>query len=148
MVFNATFNNISVISWRFFHIVNSTCSTSGTRFVTHVIDLMMSWTRNAPDLTTNGIYQWLSVTQTFCNYNMMTSALPLRNPASVASFLTSSLYQGNPDMKHKLWNINWDIYSMCRYCYNVSPYKWEVHNGKIEINSLAVSFSISMCRCR
>jgi hypothetical protein len=34
-----------------------------------------------------------------------------------------------------------DIYSTCRFCWNVATYKWKVHNGKIEIIScLLVKF--------
>jgi hypothetical protein len=36
-----------------------------------------------------------------------------------------------------------DIYSICRCCWNVAAYKWKVHNGKIEIISLAVKFSVT-----
>jgi hypothetical protein len=34
-----------------------------------------------------------------------TSALPKRTLGSVASLLAATLYQGNPDRNHKLWNI-------------------------------------------
>jgi hypothetical protein len=30
---------------------------------------------------------------------------------SVASLLAATLYQGNPDRNHMLWNINWEIYT-------------------------------------
>jgi hypothetical protein len=35
----------------------------------------------------------------------MTSTLPKRTLGSVASLLAATLYQGNPDRNHKLWNI-------------------------------------------
>jgi hypothetical protein len=35
----------------------------------------------------------------------MTSTLPNGTLGSVASLLAATLYQGNPDMNHKLWNI-------------------------------------------
>ena len=34
-----------------------------------------------------------------------TSALPKGTLGSVASLLAATLYQGNPDRNHKLWNI-------------------------------------------
>jgi hypothetical protein len=35
----------------------------------------------------------------------MTSTLPKGALGSVASLLVATLYQGNPDRNHKLWNI-------------------------------------------
>jgi hypothetical protein len=35
----------------------------------------------------------------------MTSTLPKGTVGSVASLLAATLYQGNPDKNHKLWNI-------------------------------------------
>jgi hypothetical protein len=35
----------------------------------------------------------------------MTSTLPKATLASVASLLAGTLFQGNPDRNHKLWNI-------------------------------------------
>jgi hypothetical protein len=35
----------------------------------------------------------------------MTSTLPNGTHGSVASLLAATLYQGNPDRNHKLWNI-------------------------------------------
>jgi hypothetical protein len=65
----------------------------------------------------------------------MTSTLPKTTLGSVASLLAATLYQGNPDRNHTLWNIVSsdlrDIYSICRCCWNVATYKWKVHNGKI-----------------
>jgi hypothetical protein len=36
---------------------------------------------------------------------VMTSTLPKGALGSVASLLVATLYQGNPDRNHKLWNI-------------------------------------------
>jgi len=58
---------------------------------------------------------------------------------SVASLLAVTLYQGNPDRNHKLWNIvSTERYKRC--CWNIATYKWKVHNGKIEIISFVVKF--------
>ena len=38
-------------------------------------------------------------------FEVMTSTLPEGTLGSVASLLAATLYQGNPDMNHKLWNI-------------------------------------------
>jgi hypothetical protein len=35
----------------------------------------------------------------------MTSILPKGTLGSVATLLAATLFQGNPDMNHKLWNI-------------------------------------------
>jgi hypothetical protein len=73
----------------------------------------------------------------------MISTLPIGTLGSVASFLAATLYQGNPDRNHKLWNIvsteRYILY-VCRCCWNFATYKWKVHNGKIEINSFVVKF--------
>ena len=66
--------------------------------------------------TTSGTYPWSFVTQIFQNgqssqgdgrkiFEVMTSTLPKGTLGSVASLLASTLYQGNPDRNHKLWNI-------------------------------------------
>jgi hypothetical protein len=70
---------------------------------------------------------------------MMTSTLPKGTLGSVAALLAATLYQGNADRNHKLWNIvssERDIYSICRCCWNVAPYKWNVHNGPFLIHDL------------
>jgi hypothetical protein len=62
--------------------------------------------------TTSGTYPWSFVTQIFHSgqpshganrktFKVMTSIGTL---GSVASFFTATLYQGNPDRNHKLWN--------------------------------------------
>ena len=63
----------------------------------------------------------------------------------VASLLAATLYQGNPDRNHKLWNIvssERERYSICRCCWNVATYKWKVHNGKIKIISFVVKINL------
>ena len=67
--------------------------------------------------TTSETYPWSFVTQIFHNgqpshsgdrkiFEVMTSTLPKGTLGSVvASLLAATLYQGNPDKKHKLWNI-------------------------------------------
>ena len=65
---------------------------------------------------TSGTYPWSFVTQIFHNgqprhggdrkiFEMMTSTLSKGTLGSVASLLATTLYQGNPDRNHKLWNI-------------------------------------------
>ena len=36
------------------------------------------------------------------------------------------------------YQINSEIYSICRCCWNVATYKWKVYNGKIEIISFVI----------
>jgi hypothetical protein len=66
--------------------------------------------------TTSGKYPWSFVTQIFhngqpiygghrTNFEMMTSTLPKGTLVSVASLFAATLYQGNPDRNHKLWNM-------------------------------------------
>jgi hypothetical protein len=66
--------------------------------------------------TTSGTYPWSFVTQIFHNsqpshggdckiFEVMISTLPKGSLGSVASLLAATLYQGNPDRNHKLWNI-------------------------------------------
>ena len=66
--------------------------------------------------TTGGTYPWSFVTQIFHNgqasdggdreiFEVMTSTLPNENLGSIASLLAATLYQGNPDRNHILWNI-------------------------------------------
>jgi hypothetical protein len=71
-------------------------------------------------------------------FEVMTSTLPIGTLGSAAFLLAATLYQGNPDMNHKLWNIiskgrykcMYNIYTcICRCCWNVATYKWKVHNG-------------------
>jgi hypothetical protein len=64
------------------------------------------------------------------------------NLSECSSFLVSSNpYQGNQDRDHKLWNIG----STGRYIFHMQVlleccyiYKWQVHNGKIEIISFVL----------
>ena len=67
-------------------------------------------------LTASGTYPSSFVTQIFHNdqpshggdrkiFEVMTSTLPRGTLGSVASLLATTLYQGNPDRDHTLWNI-------------------------------------------
>ena len=99
--------------------VSSSCSTSGTHNVNLVTNPVISreWGMDRQVFTTSGTYPWSFVTQIFHNsqpshggdriffLEVMTSTLPKRTLGSVASLLAATLYQGNPDMNHKLWNI-------------------------------------------
>jgi hypothetical protein len=75
-------------------------------------------------------------------FEVMTSTYPRVNLGSVAALLAATLYQGNSDRNHKLWNIYQmrDIYSICRCCWNVATHKRKLQNGKIEIISFVVKF--------
>jgi hypothetical protein len=51
---------------------------------------------------------------------------------SVASLLPATLYQVNPDRKHKLRNIGSpEIYLPYADLLECASYKWKVQNGKI-----------------
>jgi hypothetical protein len=99
-------------------MVCSSCSTSGTRRVNLVTNPVISreWGKDLEVFTTSGTYPWSFVTQIFQNgqpshgggrkiFEVMTSTLPIGTLGSVASLLTATLSQGNPDRNHKLWNI-------------------------------------------
>jgi hypothetical protein len=116
--------------------VNSSYSTSGTCRVNLVTNPVTSRERGMDRkvFTTSGTYPWSFVTQIFHNgqpshggnrkiVEVMTSTLPRGTLGSVASLLAATLYQGNPDRNHKLWNIvsaERYIYSICRCCWNVA----------------------------
>jgi hypothetical protein len=100
--------------------VSSTCSTSGTRCVNLVTNPVISreWGKDREVFTTSGTYPWSFVTHIFHGgqpshgqpshrkiFEVMTSTLPKGTFGSVASLLAATLYQGNPDRNHKLWNI-------------------------------------------
>ena len=66
--------------------------------------------------TTGGTYPWSFVTQIFHNgqpshggdrkfFEVMTSTLPKGTIGSVVSLLAATLYQGNHDRSHNLWNF-------------------------------------------
>ena len=66
--------------------------------------------------TTSGTYPWSFVTQIFHygqsshggdrkTFEVMTSTYLRGTLDSVASLLAATLYQGNPDRNHKLWNF-------------------------------------------
>ena len=116
--------------------VNSSYSTSDTCRVNLVTNPVTSRERGMDRkvFTTSGTYPWSFVTQIFHNgqpshggnrkiVEVMTSTLPRGTLGSVASLLAATLYQGNPDRNHKLWNIvsaERYIYSICRCCWNVA----------------------------
>jgi hypothetical protein len=90
----------------------------------------------------------------------MTSTYRRGTLGSVASLLASTLYQGNPDRNHKLWNIiSIERYKLiCRCCWNVatSPllvdlflysYKADLIQGLLKKNEkkLARSFNFTFC---
>jgi hypothetical protein len=78
-------------------------------------------------------------------FEVMTSTQLRGTVGSVAALLPASLYQGNLDRNHKLWNIVSTerykcIYSICGCCWNVATHESKVHNGKIEIISFVIKF--------
>ena len=98
--------------------VSSSCSTSGTHRVNLVTNPVISreWGKDREVCTTSGTYLWSFVTQIFHNgkpsyggdhkiFEVMTSTLPKGTLGIVASLLAATLYYGNPDRNHKLWNI-------------------------------------------
>jgi hypothetical protein len=98
--------------------VSSSCSASGTRCNNLITNPVTSRERGKDRelFTTSGTYPWSFVTQIFHNgqpihggdrkiFEVMTSTLPNGTLGSVASLLAATLYQGNPDRNHKLWNI-------------------------------------------
>ena len=98
--------------------VSSSCSTSGTRRANLVTNPVISreWGKDREVFTTSGTYPWSFVTQIFQNgqpshggdrkiFEVMTSTLSKGTLGSVASLLAATLYQGNLDRNHKLWNI-------------------------------------------
>ena len=101
--------------------------------------------------TTSGRYPWSFVTQKFCNgqpchdgdrkmFELMPLALSKETLGAVASLLAATLYQGNPDKSSGVSYYLRDKYSIFRCFWNVSTYKWKVHNGKIEIIFFVVKF--------
>ena len=67
-------------------------------------------------ITTDGTNPWSLLTHIFYSgqqghcgdrktFEVMTSTSLRGTLGSVASLLATTLYQGNPDRKHKLWNI-------------------------------------------
>jgi hypothetical protein len=62
-------------------------------------------------LKTSGTYPWSFVTQIFHHggdrntFEVMTSTYLRGTLDSVVFLLAATLYQGNPDRNHKLWNI-------------------------------------------
>ena len=98
---------------------------------------------------TSGTYPWSFVVQIFHNGQsshggdrktdvVMPSTLLIRTLGSVASVLSATLYQGNLLVTTSSGTSDQlrDIYSICRRCWNVATYKWNVDNEKIEIISM------------
>ena len=85
----------------------------------------LSWSSYKPDdkssmrkgravFMANGMYPLSFATQIFHNgqpshdrktFDVMTSTYQIGTLRSVASLLAATLYQGNPDRNHKLWNL-------------------------------------------
>jgi len=94
--------------------VSSSCSTSDTRRINLVANPVISHERGKDRgvVTTSGTYPWSFVTQIFHNGQPSHGGdrnddfnLTKRNLGSLASLLAATLYQGNSDRNHKLWNI-------------------------------------------
>ena len=98
--------------------VSSFCSTGGIRCVNLVTNPVISheWGKNREVFTASGTYPWSFVTQIFHNsqpshggdhksFEVMPSTESRGTLGSVASLLAATLYQGNSDRNHKLWNI-------------------------------------------
>ena len=103
---------------RCFGRVSSSCSISGTRRVNLVTNPVISreWGKDREVFTTIGTYPWSFVTPIFHSdqpshggdrnvLEVMTSTLSKRTLGSVAFLFAATLYQGNHDRNHKLWNI-------------------------------------------
>jgi hypothetical protein len=103
---------------RCFGRVSSSFSTSGTRRVNLVTNLVINHERGKDRevFTTSGTYPWSFVTQIFHNgqpsrggnrktFEVITSTYLRGTLGSIASLLAATLYQGNPDRIHKFWNI-------------------------------------------
>jgi hypothetical protein len=98
--------------------VSSFFSTSDTHRVILVTNPMISheWGTDREVFTTSGTYPRSFVIQIFHNvqpshggdrktFEVITSTKLRGILVSVASLLAATLYQGNPDRNHKLWNI-------------------------------------------
>ena len=109
-------------------------------------------------LTTSGTYPWSFVPQIFHNgqpshggdsniFEMMTSILPKGTLGSVATLLASTIYQGNPDRNHTLWNV---VSSDRLYTpYSGAAGMWLHINGKFtmgKFKSSLLSYSIVLNR--
>ena len=100
-VFNATFNNVSVLSWRSVLLVEKTTDLSQVTDKLYYIMLYTSpWSRF--ELTTPVVIGTGCIGSCKANCHTIT--------ATTATFCVSRnplirLYQGNPDKNHKLWNI-------------------------------------------
>jgi hypothetical protein len=131
--------------------VGRCCSTCDTCRVNLVINPVIShdWGKDREMLTKSGTYPWSFVTQIFHNGQLSHGGdLKLskwwlqpnlrRTFGSVASLLAATLYQGNPDRNHKLWNILWaeryilhmQVLPECCYIWMESS-QWENWNNFI-----------------
>ena len=120
--------------------VCSSCSISDTHRVNLITNSVISHEsgKDGKVFTTSGTYMWSFVTQIFNSgqlsdggdrktFEVMTSTKPKEKFGSVAPLLAATIYQGNPDRNHKLWNIvstEKYILHMLKYCQ-----KW--HNTPI-----------------
>ena len=114
---------------RCFRRISSSCSHAARHVTLVTNQAIKSWmSKDRIAITTNGTFQWSFVTQIF-----------VLNSASVASLLAATLYLGNHDRNKLICKI-YQVYSICRCCWNVATYNWKVQNGKIEIISFNVKF--------
>jgi hypothetical protein len=74
----------------------------------------------------------------------MTQTVVLKSHLRLASSLAATKYQGNVQRNHKHWDIvaTDRLYALnvCAVGMNCCTYKWEVHNGEIEIVTVVVKF--------
>jgi hypothetical protein len=123
MVFNATFNNISVISWWTIHLATLHIPRRHLRKRKSwtIVGLFYIPLKFQPKMK-NWIYH---LSTGFLNYTrfLSNSTILLGLPNAPRNLTTSS------GISYQLR----DICSICRCCWNVAAYEWKVHNGKIEI---------------
>jgi hypothetical protein len=115
------------------------------------------WGKSREVLPTSGTLPWSFVTQIFHGhggdhktFEVMTSTYAIWILGSVGSLLAATLYQGNTERNHKLWDIvSTERHIFHIFCWNVATYKYEVRNGEIVIISFVLYRpSLSMSRCR
>ena len=114
--------------------VSSYCTTSGTHRVNLVTNPMINheWGKDREVLTTRGTYPWAFVTQIFHSGSQGLVAtvqpykwwLRLSQEEPIKEILIGTTRSG---ISYQLR----DIHSICKWCWNVATYKWNVHNGKI-----------------
>jgi hypothetical protein len=115
------------------------------------------WGKSREVFATSGTIPWSFVTQIFHGHGgdrktleMMTSTYAVGILGWVGSLLAATLYRGNTERNHKLWNIvSTERHILHIFCWNVATYKCEVRNGEIVIISFVLNLpSLSMSRCR